>query len=105
MDQRSPIRVLLVEDHPMTRAGLSYFLKAFPDLELIGAVASGEEAIDLCGRAEPDVILMDMKLPGIDGIATTRTIKQHLPAVQVIALSSFTKAKEILGTHGVRFES
>jgi len=83
------IQVLLVEDHPMTRTGLGVFLKAFPDLELIGEVASGEEALAACAERQPDVILMDMKMPGMDGIEATRQVKRLYPRVRVIALTSF----------------
>jgi len=85
----SRIRILLVEDHPMARAGLELFIQAYPDLLFLGQVGSGEEAIEFCERNEPDVIVMDMKLPGIDGVDTTAKIRRAHPAVQVVALSSF----------------
>src|SRR4051794_25749877 len=83
------IRILLVEDHPMARAGLELFLQAYPDLHLLGQVSSGEEAVEFCERTEPDVIVMDMKLPGIDGADATARIRGAHPAVQVVALSTF----------------
>jgi two-component system, NarL family, response regulator LiaR len=89
MNGQSHITILVVEDHPMTRAGLELFLDAYPDLELLGQVSSGEEALEFCALNEPDVILMDMKLGGMDGVAATAAIKQRYPHVQVIALSSF----------------
>src|SRR3954451_9274449 len=90
-----PIRVLLVDDHPMTRAGLVVFLQAYPDLELIGEVSSGEEALELCARTQPDVVLMDMKLPGIDGIEATRELKRLHPQVHVISLTSFQEGNMV----------
>ncbi|MGC9468015.1 MAG: response regulator [Anaerolineae bacterium] len=84
-----PIRVLIVDDHAMLRRGLKFFLRGFDDLELVGEAASAEEAIRLCAEIEPDVVLMDMVLPGIDGAEATRMIRSRLPAVQVIALTSF----------------
>ena len=84
-----PIRVMLVDDHAMVRRGLAMFLKAFDDLELAGEAESGEAAIQLCAQVLPDVILMDMVLPAMDGAATTRVIRQQFPQVQVIALTSF----------------
>lgn len=84
-----PIRVMLVDDHTMVRRGLSTFLKTFDDLELVGEADSGEAAIQLCGEVLPDVILMDMVLPAMDGAACTRVIRQKFPQVQVIALTSF----------------
>jgi NarL family two-component system response regulator LiaR len=84
-----PIRVMLVDDHTMVRRGLATFLKVFDDLELAGEAESGEEAIRLCAEVLPDVILMDMVMPGMDGATATRAIRQKYPQVQVIALTSF----------------
>ena len=84
-----PIRVLVVDDHTMVRRGLATFLKAFDDLELAGEAESGEAAIQLCAQTMPDVVLMDMLLPEMDGAAATRLIRQRFPQIQVIALTSF----------------
>jgi two-component system, NarL family, response regulator LiaR len=84
-----PIRVMLVDDHTMVRRGLATFLKVFDDLQLAGEVASGAAAIKLCGEIQPDVILMDMVMPDMDGATTTRVIRQQYPQVQIIALTSF----------------
>ena len=84
-----PIRVLLVDDHTMVRRGLATILKVFDDLQLAGEAENAEAAIQLCGEVEPDVVLMDMVLPGMDGATATRTIRQQFPQVQVIALTSF----------------
>ncbi len=86
-----PIRVMLVDDHTMVRRGLATFLKVFDDLELVGEAASGEAAIPLCARLQPDVVLMDMVMPEMDGATATRAIRQQFPTVQVIALTSFTE--------------
>jgi NarL family two-component system response regulator LiaR len=83
------IRVMVVDDHTMVRKGLATFLKAYDDLELAGEAETGEAAIQLCAQALPDVILMDMVLPVMDGAAATRAIRQQFPQVQVIALTSF----------------
>ena len=83
------IRVMLVDDHAMVRRGLATFLKIFDDLQLVGEAESGEAAIQLCAEVLPDVILMDMVLPEMDGAASTRLIRQRFPQVQVIALTSF----------------
>ena len=90
-----PIRVMLVDDHPMVRRGLATFLKAFDDLQLVGEAESGEAAIQLCSEIMPDVILMDMVMPVMDGAAATRTIRQQFPQVQVIALTSFKEGELI----------
>jgi NarL family two-component system response regulator LiaR len=84
-----PIRVMLVDDHTMVRRGLAAFLKVFDDLQLAGEAESGAAAIQLCAEVMPDVILMDMVMPDMDGAAATRAIRQRFPQVQVIALTSF----------------
>ena len=87
------IRVMLVDDHTMVRRGLATFLRAFDDLELAGEAESGEAAIQLCAAVLPDVILMDMVMPDMDGAAATRAIRQQFPQVQVIALTSFKEGE------------
>jgi two-component system, NarL family, response regulator LiaR len=84
-----PIRVMLVDDHAMVRRGLAAFLKVFDDLQLAGEAESGEVAIQLCAEVLPDVILMDMVMPDMDGAAATRVIRQQFPQVQVLALTSY----------------
>lgn len=82
------IRVLITDDHEMVRRGLNTFLRAYPDLELIGEANSGEQAVKLCGELQPDVVLMDLIMAGIGGIEATRQIMTQYPAIRVIALSS-----------------
>jgi two-component system, NarL family, response regulator LiaR len=89
MSPSLPIRVMLVDDHTMVRRGLATFLKVYDDLELAGEAANGEDAIQLCARALPDVVLMDMVMPDMDGVTATQAIRQQFPTVQVIALTSF----------------
>jgi NarL family two-component system response regulator LiaR len=89
MTKSRPIRVIIVDDHAMLRRGLRFFLKGFDDLELVGEGSSGKEAIALCAETEPDVILMDMVMPEMDGAKTTQIIREKFPQVQVIALTSF----------------
>lgn len=91
MTASPPIRVLLVDDHTMVRRGLATFLMVYDDLELAGEAATGEAAIQQCGRVLPDVVLMDLAMPGMDGVAATRAIRQQFPTVQVIALTSFNE--------------
>ena len=83
------IRVLVVDDHPMVRRGLATFLKVFDDLELAGEAAHGEAAIQLCAELQPDVVLMDMVMPDMDGATATRHIRSRSHTIQVIALTSF----------------
>ena len=85
----SHIRVMVVDDHTMVRRGLATFLKVFDDMELAGESASGQEAIQQCAQLQPDVVLMDMVMPDMDGATATRLIRKQLPSVQVIALTSF----------------
>lgn len=86
MNQR--IRVMIVDDHLMVRRGLATFLRAAQDLELVGEAATGAEAIRMCERNRPDVVLMDLKMPEFDGVAATRTIRQAHPEIQVIVVTS-----------------
>jgi two-component system, NarL family, response regulator LiaR len=95
MNPSQPIRVMLVDDHTMVRRGLAIFLKVFDDLELAGEADNGEAAIELCGQVLPDVILMDLMMPGMDGVAATRLIRQQFSTVKVVALTSF-KEQELV---------
>lgn len=83
------IRILIVDDHAVVRSGLSTFLLAFDDLELVGEATSGEEAITLCKQLNPDVVLMDLVMPGMDGAAATRKLRETCPNIRVIVLTSF----------------
>ena len=83
------IRVVIVDDHLMVRRGLATFLKVFKDFELVGEADSGESAIQLCAKLQPDVVLMDMVMQGMDGGAATRLIRKQCPSAQIIALTSF----------------
>jgi NarL family two-component system response regulator LiaR len=89
MSERNPIRLMLVDDHQMVRNGLKTFLMVHKDLELVGEAANGEQALSLLDRTRPDVVLMDLKMPGLDGIQTTRAMLARAPGVRVIALTSF----------------
>jgi NarL family two-component system response regulator LiaR len=83
------IGVLIVDDHEIVRTGLATFLEATDDLVLVGEAASGEEAVRRCGELHPDVVLLDMVMPGMDGPATARAIKASFPEIKVLALTSF----------------
>lgn len=84
-----PIRVFIVDDHAMVRRGLAAFLRAKPDLQLVGEASDGAEAITLCERLQPDIVLMDLVMPETNGIEATRAIRGRWPAIHVIALTSF----------------
>jgi NarL family two-component system response regulator LiaR len=97
MSDQIPIRVMLVDDHSVVRSGLSAFLLAYDDLTLVGEAASGEQAVRLCEQIKPDVILMDLVMPGMDGAAATQAIREKCPAIQVIALTSFKEQELVQG--------
>ena len=86
---------MLVDDHALVRRGLATFLMVFDDLKLVCEAESGEDAIRRCAESMPDVILMDMVMPGMDGASATRAIHQQFPAVQVLALTSFKEGELI----------
>ncbi len=83
------IRVVIVDDHAMVRSGLGAFLLAAPGLALIGEAANGAEAVRVCTQLQPDVVLMDLVMPHMDGVTATRAILQSCPRTRVIALTSF----------------
>ncbi|MBI3172373.1 MAG: response regulator transcription factor [Chloroflexi bacterium] len=83
------IRIMLVDDHAVVRSGLSAFLSVNPDLELVGEAENGEQAVVRANALKPDVILMDLMMPVMDGVAATMAIKKQNPAIQIIALTSF----------------
>ena len=91
------IRGLLVDDHLMVRRGLATFLKVYDDLELVGEASDGQEAVQLCDQYHPDVVLMDMVMPGMDGASATRLIRQQSPSIQVLALTSFKEENLVKG--------
>jgi NarL family two-component system response regulator LiaR len=82
-------RVMIVDDHAMVRSGLAAFLAVADGCELVGEAASGAQALKMCPEVEPDVVLMDLMMPEMDGVAATRAIRERFPTIQVIALTSF----------------
>jgi two-component system, NarL family, response regulator LiaR len=91
------IHVMLVDDHNVVRTGLATFLKAYEDLELVGEARNGLEAIKLCHQKKPDVILMDLMMPEMDGIAATRAILADYPEIKIIAMTSFEDEQLVQG--------
>ncbi|MEZ4769838.1 MAG: response regulator transcription factor [Caldilineales bacterium] len=106
MPQNETIRVLVVDDHDMVRRGLSAFLTVSRDLRLVGEGRNGQEAIALCETLCPDVVLMDLVMPVMDGAAATRAIRGRWPAIQVVALTSFeekTLVREALAAGAISY--
>ena len=97
MLETKPIRVLLVDDHAVVRSGLSAFLTVYDDLELAGEARDGAEAVRLCKQVHPDVVLMDLVMPELDGATATRQIRQACPRTQVIVLTSFREDELVQG--------
>jgi DNA-binding NarL/FixJ family response regulator len=83
------IRVLIADDHEVVRAGLAMLLARFEDLAVVGEAADGAAAIDLAAALSPDVVLMDLSMPGVDGVQATRAILEHRPEARVVVLTTF----------------
>ena len=90
------IRVVLADDHRLVRDGLEKLLSATPDLQVVGTAADGAEAVALVESTRPDVVLMDLVMPGMDGVEATRQIANSCPEVQVVVLTSFSDRERIL---------
>lgn len=90
-----PIRVLLVDDYEVVRRGLRGFLELVPELEVVGEASNGREAVDLAYRLEPDVVLMDLVMPEMDGTAAIAAIRDRQPEVAIVALTSFAEPERI----------
>jgi NarL family two-component system response regulator LiaR len=97
MRDEKHIGVMIVDDHAVVRSGLSTFLMVYDDLEFVGEASSGEEALRLCDRIKPDVVLMDLVMPGMDGAKATKAIREKCPDIQVIALTSFKEQELVEG--------
>ncbi len=87
MDRK--LRIMLVDDHAVVRSGLSAFLSVHPDLELVAEAENGQQAVVQADLLQPDVILMDLMMPVMDGVAATQAIKRQHPNIQIVVLTSF----------------
>lgn len=93
MTETPPIRVMIVDDHPVVRMGIRFALRAFSDIEVVGEAGSGLEAIDVGVQIQPDVVLMDLVMPGMNGVETTNTLREVCPKTHVLALTSFQEGQ------------
>ena len=96
-DSARPIRVLLADDHAVVRRGLIGFFELLDDIEVVGEAEDGVRAVELCRRLEPDVVLMDLLMPNLDGIGATLQIKAVQPDVEIVALTSFLEEDKVTG--------
>lgn len=90
------IRLMIVDDHAIVRQGLRAIIRVMPDMELVGEAGSGREAVDLAPVLHPNVVLMDLVMPEIDGVAAITQIKRDQPAVRIIALTTFAEAELVI---------
>jgi len=97
MSKKSPVRILLVDDHAVVRSGLGAVLMTYDDMSLAGEASNGEEAVHLCRTLKPDVVLMDLMMPVMDGVTATRTIHESQPDIHIIALTSFGEKELVEG--------
>ncbi len=88
-EAKNPIRIMLVDDHQVVRSGLKAFLSVFDDFEFVGEASNGREAVALCPACHPDVVLMDLLMPEMNGAEATREIRRLCPHIQVVVLTSF----------------
>lgn len=95
--QKEPIRVLLVDDHAVVRSGLAAFMMIFDDMEFVGEAGDGREAIRKCEELQPDVVLMDLIMPEMDGATATQVIRDRWPHIQVVVLTSFKEDDLVQG--------
>ncbi|MEV7415882.1 response regulator transcription factor [Streptomyces sp. NPDC089919] len=92
-----PIRVLIVDDQSLVRRGLSLILSPDPDFEVVGEAEDGAQAVELAGRLRPDVVVMDIRMPVLDGVAATARLADTVPASRVLALSTFDLDEYVVG--------
>jgi len=103
-ERDAPLRIIVADDQASVREGLVLLLDLLPDIEVIAAAADGKEAIDLCARHQPDALLLDLHMPGIDGIEATRYLTEHHPGIAIVVLTTYADDTSVLAalTAGAR---
>jgi DNA-binding NarL/FixJ family response regulator len=96
MPESPNIRILICDDHPIVRAGFEGMISGQPDLEVVGEAGDGREAVEMAARLRPAVVLMDLRMPRVDGVAAIVEIKKHLPETQVLVLTTYDSDADIL---------
>lgn len=91
------VRLLIADDHTVVRGGIKMFLSLDDEIEVVGETGDGKEAVALCHQLHPDVVLMDLLMPGMDGIAATAVIRRELPEIEVLALTSVVEDSLVVG--------
>jgi NarL family two-component system response regulator LiaR len=94
-DDDAPIRVLIVDDHAVVRTGLKVFLDLQPDMEVVGEAADGSEGVAMARRLEPDVVLMDLLMPNMDGVTAIGRIKAERPETEIVTMTSFIEEEKV----------
>jgi DNA-binding NarL/FixJ family response regulator len=95
----APIRVVIVDDHPALRIGLTTVLRTVDDIAVVGVAANGDEALRICAAVQPQVVVMDLQMPGMDGVTAIAELRQRDPTIQILVLTSFlddTQVQEAL---------
>lgn len=100
MEKTSAIRILIIDDHPVVRAGLASMLSTRPDIDVVGSASSGPEALALLDKVVPDVILVDLRMPGMSGLEVIRTINLRTAPPRIIVLTSFDTDEDIYQSVG-----
>jgi two-component system, NarL family, response regulator LiaR len=95
VNDTAPIRVLIVDDHAVVRTGLKVFLDLQPDMEVVGEAADGSEGVAMARRLEPDVILMDLLMPNMDGVTAIGRIKAERPETEIVTMTSFIEEEKV----------
>jgi DNA-binding NarL/FixJ family response regulator len=84
-----PARLLIVDDHDLVRESTQLMLEGAPDLEVVGEAVNGRHALELCRRLHPDLVLMDVRMPEMDGLTATRAIKEEMPSISILLVSAY----------------